>query len=118
MDASHDHRDYPNTDVRVFWLAQVSEAATAFAGTRVPDQFKKSTATSKVSFEPVSDAKYRRQQQHSRVRECRISLKKALLPQRFRSNPFLTRKLSQYSFVPTTRSIQMFFWCHLTSKAI
>jgi hypothetical protein len=59
MNASHERRDYPNIDARVFWLAQVSEAATAFAGTRVPDQFNASTATSKVSFEPVLDAKTR-----------------------------------------------------------
>ena len=57
MNASHDGRDYPNVDARVFWLAQVSEAATAFAGTQVPDQLNANTATSKVSFEPVLDAK-------------------------------------------------------------
>jgi hypothetical protein len=57
MNASHDRRDYPNIEARVFWLAQVSEAATAFAGSPVPDQFNASTATSKVSFEPVLDTK-------------------------------------------------------------
>lgn len=54
MDASHDRRNYPNIDARSVWLAQVSEAATALAGTRVPDQFGGSAPN--VSFEAV-DAK-------------------------------------------------------------
>ena len=54
MDASH-RRDCPNIDARSLWLAQVSEAATALAGTRVPDQFSGSAPN--VSFEPVLDAK-------------------------------------------------------------
>jgi hypothetical protein len=58
MSASQDPRDYPNIDARVFWLAQVSETATALAGTQVPDQFNASTETSKVSFEPVVEAKF------------------------------------------------------------
>jgi hypothetical protein len=55
MDASHDRRDYPNIDARSLWLAQVSEAATALAGTRVPDQFSGSTPN--ASFEPALEAK-------------------------------------------------------------
>jgi hypothetical protein len=55
MNASHERRDCPNIDARSLWLAQVSEAATALAGTRVPDQFSGSTPN--VSFEPVRDAK-------------------------------------------------------------
>jgi hypothetical protein len=55
MNASHERRDCPNIDARSLWLAQVSEAATALAGTRVPDQFSGSAPN--VSFEPVLDAK-------------------------------------------------------------
>ena len=58
MNASHERRDCPNIDARSVWLAQVSEAATALAGTRVPDQFSGSTPN--VSFEPVLDAKIKR----------------------------------------------------------
>jgi hypothetical protein len=36
MTASHNRAAYDTTDVRVFWLGQVSEAATALAGMRVP----------------------------------------------------------------------------------
>jgi hypothetical protein len=39
MDASHDRAAYSNTDSGAFWLGQVSEAAAALAGTRVPKQF-------------------------------------------------------------------------------
>jgi hypothetical protein len=55
MNASHERRDCPNIDARSVWLAQVSEAATALAGTRVPDQFGGSAPN--ISFEPVLDAK-------------------------------------------------------------
>ena len=41
MDASHDRAAYFNTDSRTFWLGQVSEAATALAGTRVPKRLLK-----------------------------------------------------------------------------
>jgi hypothetical protein len=56
MNGSHDRRDYPNLDARVSWLAQVSDAATALAGTRLPDQFKGSTETSRIS---VANVKFR-----------------------------------------------------------
>jgi hypothetical protein len=59
MNASHDRRDYPNIDPRVSWLSQVSDAATALAGTQVPDPFNGSTATSQISFEPAAGAKFR-----------------------------------------------------------
>jgi hypothetical protein len=39
MDASDDRAAYSNTDSGAFWLGQVSEAAAALAGTRVPKQF-------------------------------------------------------------------------------
>jgi hypothetical protein len=55
MNASHDRGDSPNIDARSLWLAQVSEAATALAGTRVPDQFSDSLPN--VSFQPVVDGK-------------------------------------------------------------
>jgi hypothetical protein len=42
---------------RVFWLGEVSEAAAALAGAPVPEQFNANTATSKVFFEPILDAK-------------------------------------------------------------
>src|SRR4051794_18780133 len=45
MDASHDR-------ARTFWLGQVSEAATALAGTRVPKQLSESVGVSKISTEP------------------------------------------------------------------
>jgi hypothetical protein len=59
MNASHDGRDYPNIDGRVSWLAQVSDAATALAGTRVPEQFNGITETPKVGVEPVVKIKLR-----------------------------------------------------------
>ena len=52
MDASHDRAAYFNTDSRTFWLGQVSEAATALAGTRVPKQLIESVGVSKISTEP------------------------------------------------------------------
>ena len=52
MDASHDRAAYFNTDSRAFWLGQVSEAATALAGTRVPKQLIESVGVSKISTEP------------------------------------------------------------------
>jgi hypothetical protein len=52
MNASHERRDCPNIDARSLWLAQVSEAATALAGTRVPEQF----SASAPNVEPVLDA--------------------------------------------------------------
>jgi hypothetical protein len=57
MSASPNSAAYINTRDRVFWLGEVSEAAAALAGAQVPDQFDGNTATSKVSFEPVLDAK-------------------------------------------------------------
>ena len=52
MDASHDRAAYFNTNSRTFWLGQVSEAATALAGTRVPKQLIESVGVSKISTEP------------------------------------------------------------------
>src|SRR6476620_5519394 len=52
MDASHDRAAYFNTDSRTFWLGQVSEAATALTGTRVPKQLSESVDVSKISIEP------------------------------------------------------------------
>jgi hypothetical protein len=52
MDASHDRAAYLNTDSRTFWLGQVSEAATALAGTRVPKQLIESAGVSKILTEP------------------------------------------------------------------
>jgi hypothetical protein len=52
MDASDDRAAYSNTDSGAFWLGQVSEAATALAGTRVPKQFIDSVGVSKISTEP------------------------------------------------------------------
>jgi len=52
MDASHDRAAYFNTDSGAFWLGQVSEAATALAGTRVPKQLSESIGVSKISTEP------------------------------------------------------------------
>jgi hypothetical protein len=57
MNASQDRSNDPNIGERVLWLAQVSAAATALAGTRVPDQFNGTTETSKVAVEPVTEAK-------------------------------------------------------------
>jgi hypothetical protein len=55
MNASYDRGGCPNIDARSLWLAQVSEAATALAGTRVPDQFIGSPPN--VSCKPVLDGK-------------------------------------------------------------
>src|SRR5262245_10108435 len=52
LNASQNPSNDPNIGERVRWLAQVSAAATALAGTRVPDQFNGTTETSDVS-EPV-----------------------------------------------------------------
>ncbi|MGB9055236.1 MAG: hypothetical protein WCC54_23400, partial [Pseudolabrys sp.] len=52
MDAPHDRAAYFNTDSRTFWLGQVSEAATALAGTQVPKQLIESVGVSKISTEP------------------------------------------------------------------
>jgi hypothetical protein len=52
MDASHDRAAYFNAESGAFWLGQVSEAATALAGTRVPEQFIESVGVSKISTEP------------------------------------------------------------------
>jgi hypothetical protein len=57
MSASPNSAAYINNTDRVFWLGEVSEAAAALAGAPVPDKFDGNTATSKVSFEPVLDAK-------------------------------------------------------------
>src|SRR5262245_26027878 len=59
MNASQDRSNDPNIGERVLWLAQVSAAATALAGTRVPDQFNGTTETSKAAVEPVTKAKLR-----------------------------------------------------------
>jgi hypothetical protein len=58
MNASHDRPYAPNIDARVFWLGQVSEAATALTGTRVPAQLNR-TEASKLSAEPVVNPKFR-----------------------------------------------------------
>ena len=52
MDASHDRAAYFNTEPRALWLGQVSEAATALAGTRVPKQLIESVGVSKILTEP------------------------------------------------------------------
>jgi hypothetical protein len=52
MDASHDRAAYFDTDSRTLWLGQVSEAATALAGTRVPKSLIESVGFSKISTEP------------------------------------------------------------------
>ena len=52
MDASHDRAAYFNTNSRAFWLGQVSEAATALAGTRVPKQLIENVGVSEISTEP------------------------------------------------------------------
>ena len=52
MDAPHDRAAYFNTDSRTFRLGQVSEAATALAGTRVPKQLIESAGVSKILTEP------------------------------------------------------------------
>src|SRR5215831_9841535 len=59
MNAAQDRSNDPNIGERVLWLAQVSAAATALAGTRVPDQFNGTTETSKAAVEPVTKAKLR-----------------------------------------------------------
>ena len=41
-----------NIESRALWLGQVSEAATALAGTRVPEQLIESVGVSKISTEP------------------------------------------------------------------
>src|SRR4051812_27113849 len=51
MDASHDRAACFSTDPRTIWLGQVSEAATALAGTRVPALIE-SVGVSKISTEP------------------------------------------------------------------
>src|SRR5213078_259344 len=58
MNASRDRPYAPNIDAQVFWLGQVSEAATALTGTRVPSQLDR-TETSKLSAEPVVNPKFR-----------------------------------------------------------
>ena len=45
MTASHRRAANINTDVRVFWLGQVSAAATALAGTQVPRELSDSDVT-------------------------------------------------------------------------
>ena len=59
MNASQDPSNDPNIGERVLWLAQVSAAATALAGTRVPDQFNGTTETSEVAVRPVTKTKLR-----------------------------------------------------------
>jgi hypothetical protein len=59
MNASHDRPGHPNIDARVFLLGQVSDAAAALAGTRVPEQLNGTTATTRISFEPAADAKFK-----------------------------------------------------------
>ena len=43
---------YFNIESRALWLGQVSEAATALAGTRVPELLIESVGVSKISTEP------------------------------------------------------------------
>ena len=47
-----DRAAYFNIESRALWLGQVSEAATALAGTRVPEQLIESVGASKISTEP------------------------------------------------------------------
>ena len=51
MAASHNRAAYDNTGARVFWLGQVSEAATALAGTRVPRKVSDSGGVPQISGE-------------------------------------------------------------------
>ena len=48
MTASHRRAANVNTDVRVFWLGQVSAAATALAGTQVPRELSDSDGVTKI----------------------------------------------------------------------
>ena len=47
-----DRAAYLNIESRALWLGQVSEAATALAGTRVPEQLIESVGVSEISTEP------------------------------------------------------------------
>ena len=47
-----DRAAYFNIESRALWLGQVSEAATALAGTRVPELLIESVGVSKISTEP------------------------------------------------------------------
>ena len=49
-----DRAAYFNIESRALWLGQVSEAATALAGTRVPELLIESVGVSKISTEPSS----------------------------------------------------------------
>jgi hypothetical protein len=57
MSAPSDHSDNSSLGARVLWLGQVSEAATALAGTRVAKQLSDIRAASKISTEPIAPAK-------------------------------------------------------------
>jgi hypothetical protein len=57
MSAPSDHSNNSSLGARVLWLGQVSEAATALAGTRVAKQLSDIGAASKVSTEPIAPAK-------------------------------------------------------------
>ena len=54
MTASHRRAANINTDVRVFWLGQVSAAATALAGTQVPRELSDSDGVTKISGRAIA----------------------------------------------------------------
>jgi hypothetical protein len=54
MTASHTRAANVNTDVRVFWLGQVSAAATALAGTQVPRELSDSDGITKISGRAIA----------------------------------------------------------------
>jgi hypothetical protein len=56
MTASHNRAAYDNTGARVFWLGQVSEAATALAGTRGPKKVSDSGGVPQISGEAFATA--------------------------------------------------------------
>ena len=55
MNAPTDCPDDSKMGARVFWLGQVSEAATALSSRRVPNPLSGTTDTSKISFRPTSE---------------------------------------------------------------
>jgi hypothetical protein len=54
MTASHTRAANVSTDVRVFWLGQVSAAATALAGTQVPRELSDSDGVTKISGRAIA----------------------------------------------------------------
>ena len=54
MTASHTRAANVSTDVRVFWLGQVSAAATAFAGTQVPRELSDNDGVTTISGRAIA----------------------------------------------------------------